>query len=134
MFHVHRDREGNQQFIAAMDDNHLMNTILFHLKQVPITKKVDEAQLALFGVKPPKPKMVRKTVTILYPYIVEMWFRNLDKDGHIRTRFQQMLGRTVAADLPMVTDKMGGFEYDSEGEEIEYTGNRHMYEGGIPEY
>ena len=86
----HMTRDGHKMFIAAMDDEHLMNTIrLFAGPCIEATKNVDGLETiqsrraeALYGKKILSPanyrRILHRTCVKLSPYIMEAVLRGLD--------------------------------------------------------
>lgn len=84
MLEMHRDAQGVEILIAAMDDTHLINTIRLRCRQIKAALNSsatisDPTQAALYGIKAKSAEeageAARKVVTKTYPYLAEALLR-----------------------------------------------------------
>ncbi len=105
MFDSHRDANGNEIPIAAMDDTHLINTVKLRCRQ--ITQALascatisDPAQAALYGIKARSPEEAgseaRKIAVKLYPYLSEALLRGGVPQAECAAAIRNALGRSGA--------------------------------------
>ena len=115
MHFVHTTREGKNLFISQLDDEHLFNTILMHVRKIKEISnmlseeaaKVSKLSAALYDINPEQMAVQAKrelprAVTVLYPYLAEAVLRNLRMDeisAAMQDAFQRK-GQDVLTPLP----------------------------------
>lgn len=88
MLERHFTRDGNQMLIAEMDDNHLQNLVKLKIAQLGKLQgqmaenpKMSEFQARLYGVETVDVEKAaresRRIIEGLYPYLAELYLRNL---------------------------------------------------------
>jgi hypothetical protein len=83
MIGIHVTNSGRRFLIADMQDSHLRNTILMHLR------KTEKASVYT----------AQKILTdTMYPYLAEAFTRNLDTDDDTRARLKALRERCTAGD------------------------------------
>lgn len=105
MFEMHRDANGNELPIAAMDDQHLTNTVKMRCRSISqflasCATITDPAQAALYGIKARSPEAAgeeaRKVAVKLYPYLSEALLRGGQPAAECANAIRNAIGRHEA--------------------------------------
>lgn len=105
MFETHRDSTGNEILIAAMDDQHLQNTVKLKCRQIAqalgsVVQISDPAKAALYGVKAKSPEeageAARKVAVRLYPYLAEALLRGGEPAAVCAEAIRTAIGRDAS--------------------------------------
>jgi hypothetical protein len=110
MLEMHRDAQGAEILIAAMDDTHLMNTVRLRCRQIKTALNssatiTDPTQAALYGIKAKSAEeageAARKVVTKTYPYLADALLRGGEVAAVCASEIRNALGRenTVALSI-----------------------------------
>lgn len=123
MLEMHRDANGNELPIAAMDDRHLVNTVKMKCRTITqilssCATITDPAQAALYGIKARSPEAAgedaRKVCVKLYPYLSEALLRGGQAAAECAEAIRLAIGRNSAftistPDLLPTTQESEGF-------------------------
>lgn len=119
MLEHHTTADGRTMLIAQMNDRHLNNTIMLHLRNLQNIKEAatvevpdDDFHKGMYGIKEVDAKRAgeigAEVIRCLYPYITEAFLRGKTKDLHledIRGHMIKAVGReTGIAPSTMTVD------------------------------
>lgn len=111
MLEYHTTTQGKTMLIAQMDDEHLTNMVLLFLNRALELQEaasesngnVNEYQRHLYGIETidaeTAAKATRSALFKLYPYLSELFFRDLGVGARVREMLQELMGRSGKLEL-----------------------------------